>query len=188
MKVQSYVENTWLRGWYGHEHHYGSSYTASFSGTLGNNSLVSSGKNLNIYADNLTNNSGGIYALNNMSISAINFVNYSNFFEAYYNIWHDWWGCCSARDYTYSIKPTNTIYVTDSYPALVANRYIGWDLYTSDRYVLSVPAFIKSGASLTITKSNTNVTSTFLNGDNVAQNTSVSNPNYRSQVTQVSVS
>lgn len=56
MKVQNYVY--WQSGcnYHNHECHYDSSYKASFSGTVGSNSKIASGKDLDIDSNSLTNN------------------------------------------------------------------------------------------------------------------------------------
>jgi filamentous hemagglutinin len=152
MKVQSYVFTSWHRGYYGHEDHYYSSYTASFSGAAGSNSNIISGGNIDLNLNTLSNNSSSILSAKNIGINASNIGNVSNLFEAYRNVNNDWWCRCgnAINNYLIAYKPTGAAYTSESYPA-----------------------FIKSGGSLNITQNNANKTSSFLNGNNVAQNSSV---------------
>ncbi len=164
MKTQSYVFTSWHRGYYGHEDHYYSSYIASFSGAVGLNSSIVSGGNLDLNLNTLSNNSSSILVAKNIGINAANIGNVSNLFEAYQNVNNDWWCRCgnAINNYLIAYKPTGAAYTSESYPA-----------------------FIKSGGSLTITQNNADKTSSFLNGNNVAQNSSITPASKQSSTTTI---
>ncbi len=122
MKTQIYTLVNWYNCHCGHEDHYGSSYTASITGTAGLASNISSGNNLNIITSNLTNDASNIFAVGNLVVNASSINNNSYLFESYVKVQGDWW---------WKYPP--------NWPSVAPQSY------SSESYL----ALIKSGGSLT---------------------------------------
>jgi filamentous hemagglutinin len=118
MKTQSnaYTDRAWYQQ---HETHHDTSHTASIIGIAGIVSNISSGKNLNISAINLTNDSSNILSVGNLALNASTINNTSYFFESYYQRNPNWWcgGTCSWRGDWNQIAKQN--YYSETYNAYI---------------------------------------------------------------------
>ncbi len=118
MKTQgnTYTDRAWGQD---HETHHDSSHTASINGTAGIVSNISSGKNLNISAINLTNDASNILSVGNLALNASTITNTSYFFESYYQRNANWWcgGTCVWRGDWNQIAKQN--YYSETYNAYI---------------------------------------------------------------------
>ena len=151
MKTQghSYTDHAWYQQ---HETHHNSTHTALINGTAGVVSNIFSGNNMVIDAVNITNDASNISAEGNINIKYLSkFLNKSYSFESYYQAKNNWWcgGTCVWNGDWNNVHKQN---------------------YRREIY----SGTIKSGGSLLIRKNNVNVTSSFLNGNTVVQNSDIS--------------
>lgn len=125
---------------------------ASISGSMGNQGAILSGAKITINTDNLTNDASTLSSVGNTTINYSGSLNNnSRVYESYTkNMWNCWGGCLNG-----------------GVEAAIART--GKNNYYSESYL----AYIKTGGALSITQNNTNLTSSFVNGNNVVQNTLV---------------